>query len=177
MELAIRGVHKRTTGVDHELVVVDNASDQPTRRLVASLYTDGLIDKLHMSNRNTLFAEGNNIAAGLALPAATHFLLLNSDVRIINRRWLEHLLSVHKRGIASRIVPDPIVADGYCLLIDADLYRQHPLDSAGHQWTWAVKQQATLLREKYTVQGYGDTGGGCTISAASRAWTSLAPRA
>lgn len=156
VELAVRSVRRRTHGVDYELVVVDNASDEPTRSLVEKLYDEGLIDTLHLSPTNTLFAEGNNIAAGLADPDATHFLLLNSDIRVIRSGWLAHLLAVHGRGATSYgIVPDPPVADGYCLLVDADLYRAHPLDADAHQWTWAVtRQQAQLLRDGHVVQGY-----------------------
>lgn len=157
VDIAVRSLRKHTAGVGYELVVVDNASDEPTRNLVQQLHDEGLIDTLHLSPVNTLFAEGNNIAAQYASDAATHYLLLNSDVRILHRDWLSHLLGVHRRGITSYgIVRGPLsVADGYCLLIDADLYGSHPLDSDAHQWAWAVtKQQATLMHEGHHVQGY-----------------------
>lgn len=160
VELAVRSVRARTTGVNYELVIVDNASDSPTRDLVIRLREQGLIDRLHLSDWNSLFAEGNNIASRQASPDATHYLLLNSDVRVMNRHWLERLLSVHKPGITSfGVVPRPVLADGYCLLIDAGLYREHPLDSERHQWTWAVtRQQAALLAGGYSVQGFAHHG-------------------
>lgn len=157
VDIAIRSVHNRTRGVSYEMVVVDNASDKPTRDLVARLYLEGLIDKLYFSDTNTMFSEGNNIASELASASATHYLLLNSDVRVLRKDWLGNLLKVHQRGATSYGIAkgEPTRVDGYCLLIDADLYQAHPLDSTNHQWWWAVtKQQAELLRAGHTVSGY-----------------------
>jgi len=155
VEISVRSVVERTVGVDYELVVVDNASDAETRALVERLHDAGMITRLKLMDYNSLFAEGNNVAAALAAPDATHFLLLNSDIEVKDPRWLQRLLAVHKRGITSYgVASDPERVDGYCLLIDAELYRAHPLDE-GHQWWWAVtKQQAVLLNEGVTVQGY-----------------------
>ena len=157
VEISVRSTIAKTEGVRYELIVVDNASAQPTRDLVVKLRDEGLIHKLQLMDRNTLFAEGNNIAASLVSPEATHFLLLNSDVEIKSPGWLRHLLDVHVRGMtAYGVAVEPDRVDGYCLLVDADLYRKHPLDE-GHQWWWAVtKQQATILNEGYSVRGYAE---------------------
>jgi glycosyltransferase involved in cell wall biosynthesis len=157
VDISIRSVAEKTINVDYELVVVDNASEKATRDLVTGLKQQGLIHKLRMMDRNTLFAEGNNIAAREANPAATYFLLLNSDIEIKDNKWLRHLLDVHKRGItAYGVVEHPDRVDGYCLLIDADLYRQHQLDE-GHQWWWGVTRlQAVILRDGLSVQGYAE---------------------
>lgn len=153
-ELAIRSV-KRATPEPHELVVLDNASDHATKELLRSLHNEHLIDVLIELDYNSLFAEGNNRAAVRASPRASHFLLLNSDVEIRSSHWVENLLLAHRRGItAYGVATDPLRVDGYCLLIDADLYRAHPLDES-HQWFWAVtKTQAALLREGFAVQGF-----------------------
>ncbi|GAA1469465.1 hypothetical protein GCM10017607_22940 [Microbacterium thalassium] len=155
VEIAVRTVRDRTCDVNFELVVVDNASEEPTRGLLHRLDDEGLIDTLHFSPTNTLFAGGNNLAATLAAPDATHFLLLNSDVEIRDDAWLSNLLSHHSRGASSYgMVPDPLRVDGYCYLIDADLYRSAPLDEE-HQWFWAItKQQAGLLSADLSVRGY-----------------------
>jgi glycosyltransferase involved in cell wall biosynthesis len=157
VELSIRSVREHTEGVRYELVVVDNASESPTRELVTKLHEEGLIDTLKLMSYNSLFAEGNNVAAGIASPDATHFLLLNSDIEAHSPDWLRRLLDNHERGVISYgVAPDPLRVDGYCLLIDADLYHQFPLDE-GHQWWWGVtKQQATLLRAGYTVKGWAE---------------------
>lgn len=153
-ERAIRSV-KHATSVPHELVVLDNASEEPTRALLRSLRDEGLIDVLVELDFNSLFAEGNNRAAAAASPRATHYLLLNSDVEVRSTDWIENLLQVHRRGAtAYGIATDPLRVDGYCLLIDADLYRKYPLDES-HQWFWAVtKTQAALLAEGHAVQGF-----------------------
>lgn len=155
VELTIRSVREKTSGIDYEIVVVDNASESPTKELLRRLDDEGLIDVLHFSDENTLFAGGNNVAASRASKAASHFLLLNSDVEIRDRSWLTNLYSKHQRGAtAYGIARDPLRVDGYCLLIDADLYRKIPLDE-GHQWWWSVtKQQAALLRAGYSVAGF-----------------------
>jgi glycosyltransferase involved in cell wall biosynthesis len=154
---AITSVREQTVGVDYELVVVDNLSESPTRELVTELERSGAIDTLKLMDHNSLFAGGNNMAATLADPKATHFLLLNSDIEARDPHWLSRLLSVHQRGITSYgMAPDPMRCDGYCLLIDADLYRANPLDET-YQWFWGVtKQQAALLRQGFSVQGYSE---------------------
>ena len=157
IEMAVRSVAERTTGVDYELVVVDNASEQPARELVTRLHDEGLIHKLKLMDYNSLFAEGNNVAASIASDAATHYLLLNSDVEVRSEGWLSHLLSAHERGVTSYgVALDPLRVDGYSLLIDADLYRETPLDE-GHQWWWSVtKQQAVLLNAGHAVRGFAE---------------------
>ena len=157
VETSVRSVRERTAGVAYELVVVDNASEEPTRRLVTELHVAGLIDTLKLMDTNTLFAGGNNIAAGLASPQATHFLLLNSDIEVKGAGWLAYLLERHRRGaLALGVVggDGPPIADGYCFLVDADLYRAEGLDES-HQWWWAVtKFQGSLLRQGLSVRAY-----------------------
>jgi glycosyltransferase involved in cell wall biosynthesis len=157
VDISIRSVAEKTADVNHELVVIDNASEIKTQALLTSLSQQGLIQKLRLMERNTLFAGGNNIAAKEADPAATHFLLLNSDIEIKDSQWLRHLLDIHKKGITSYgVAESPIRVDGYCLLIDAELYRQYQLDE-GHQWWWSVtKLQAAVLRDGLSVQGYAE---------------------
>lgn len=158
VELTIRSLVEKTQGVDYELIVVDNASGDETRNLVSRLTKEGLITRLTLLDYNSLFARGNNIAAGMASDQSTHFLLLNSDIEIKSANWLRHLLDIHKRGITSYgwVSARPRRVDGYCLLIDTDLYLRHKLDEA-HAWWWSItKLQALLLNEGFRVQGYGN---------------------
>lgn len=157
VEISVRTVRQQTEGVRYELVVLDNDSEPETKALVTRLKDEGLIDKLRLLDRNSLFAEGNNLAAQMADPGATHYLLLNSDIEVKNGDWLRHLLDMHERGITSYgIAPDPERADGYCLLIDADLYNRFKLDE-GHQWWWAVtKMQALVLHAGFPVRGFAE---------------------
>jgi hypothetical protein len=159
---APRYVHKtlaslrRTRGVEYEVIVVDNASHWLTRVVLQRCLRHRWIDKLCMLNYNSLFARGNNIASRLAEPAATHFLLLNSDIEIRNPDWLKNLLAQHREGITSYGVAKggPVRrVDGYCLLIDRHLYTRHYLDET-FQWHWAVtKLQAQVLAAGLQVKG------------------------
>jgi glycosyltransferase involved in cell wall biosynthesis len=170
VELSIRSVRECTKGISYELIVLDNASENETVSLVGNLHKEGLIDKLKLLDYNSLFAEGNNIAARLASTDSSYFLLLNSDIEVKSPDWLSHLLGVHKRGMTSYgLVGNPrrrfgnsdqlpLRVDGFCLLIDRDLYEKVPLDEA-HQWWYAVtKQQARLLQDGWNVQGYESYG-------------------
>ncbi|WP_395243851.1 glycosyltransferase [Agromyces sp. MMS24-K17] len=155
VRIAIDSVRRMTHGIPYELVVLDNASDDDTAKLLDEMEADGRIDVLLHSAENTLFARGNNIAATLTDARSKYYLLLNSDVEIRSADWLAHLLSVHRRGATSYgLASDPLRLDGYCLLVDADIYDRYPLDTA-HEWTWAVtKQQAAMLAADLSVQGY-----------------------
>ena len=160
VELSIRSLVERTRGVDYALVVVDNASKPPTTDLLKRLQREGLIQHLTLLGYNSFFARGNNIAAQNTAPDSTHLLLLNSDVEIKDPHWLSNLLMVHKPGITAYGVTahlrNPLRVDGYCLLVDAALYREHELDEA-HEFFWAVtKFQAALLAQGYSVQGYAE---------------------
>ncbi|WP_158750597.1 glycosyltransferase [Acidobacterium sp. S8] len=156
VEKTIVSVAEHTKNVEYELVVVDNASEERTRNLVIELRERGLIHKLQLLDYNSLFAKGNNIAASLASENATHFLLLNSDVEVRSPEWLSTLLASHRQGISAYgiVASPPRRVDGYCLLIDAPLYRNYQLDER-FQWWWSVTQlQANVLRDGYSVLGF-----------------------
>ena len=156
VKTSIESLRVSTIGVDYELVVVDNASESETRDLVSRFYQDGLISTLKLLEYNSLFAKGNNIASNMASLEASHFLLLNSDVEIKDHSWLRNLVDIHRRGASSfgAIPGRPAKLDGYCFLIDADLYRKYQLDEQ-HEWWWSVtKLQAQLLQDGYSVRGF-----------------------
>jgi glycosyltransferase involved in cell wall biosynthesis len=157
VELSIRTLARYTRNVNYELVVVDNASGQPTKDCLNQLQREGLIQHLTLLGYNSFFAAGNNIAAGHAAADSTYLLLINSDVEIKDPNWLSNLLDVHKPGItAYGVVEAPLRVDGYCLLVDAALYRERLLDE-NHQFFWAVtKFQAALLAQGHSVQGYAE---------------------
>ncbi len=145
----------RTRDVAYEVVVVDNRSRLPTRLLLMALALTGRINRLCLLDRNTLFAEGNNVGVAAASRAAPRVLLLNSDVEVRDPLWLRRLLDAHRRGVTSLGFVDsgPVPrADGYCFLVDRDLYEQVWLDET-HQWWWGVtKLQARLLRDGHPVR-------------------------
>jgi len=157
VKLTIDSLVKHTTNINYELCVLDNASKRSTRLLLKLLFKRKKIHKVVFSSYNTLFAAGNNILSSVADKNADYFLLLNSDIEIRDDNWLDNLLKVHKRGITSYgvVESEPFRVDGYCYLIDADLYRKYLLDDHNFQWFWAItKQQAQILTDGYSVQGF-----------------------
>jgi hypothetical protein len=144
----------RTRDIDYEVVVVDNRSRAPTRLMVTALSLAGRINRLCLLDRNTLFAEGNNVGVAACSRDAPLVLLLNSDVEVRDPRWLRRLVDAHERGATSLGYveggPWPR-AEGYCLLVDRDLYLDHRLDE-GYAWWWGVTRlQARLLADGHRV--------------------------
>lgn len=146
---------KNTTKFDYELVVVDNASEKKTKNLLTKLKQNGYIDKLIFNKNNELYARGNNIAARNADSDSDYYLLMNSDVKIKSKTWLEKLTQIQpKEGISSlgAVLSEPIRADGYCMLINKPLYDKYLLDES-FEWWWALtKLQAEVLREGKVVR-------------------------
>lgn len=134
-----------------EVVALDNASEEPTRLLLTRLKEEGYIDQLILSEENTFFARGNNIAAESAAPDSDLFLLLNSDVRIDAPGWLGDLVRRKEEGgyavAAYGCCGKPRRADGYCLLIDRGLYLDYRLDENFPWWGGITKLQHELLAD------------------------------
>ncbi|MBD5356209.1 MAG: glycosyltransferase [Bacteroides sp.] len=138
-----------------EIIVWDNCSDSTTKNLLNEFKNNGLIDKLHFSSENLLFAGGNNSAARLANSSSKYYLLLNSDILIKDKHWLNYLLYYIKKdniaGVSYGFCKYPDRCDGYCLLIDRALYDKYELDTQ-YQWWWGVtKLQAEILKEGYSL--------------------------
>lgn len=138
-----------------EVVVLDNASEAPVRELLGSLRQKGYIDKLHLSDVNTFFARGNNLAAEMSDASARYLLLLNSDVRIDDPNWLTELMRLKEEGgyaaAAYGFCAKPDRADGYCLLIDRDVYMKYRLDEDFPWWGGVTKLQYEMLRDGLSV--------------------------
>lgn len=145
---------KKTGRVSYEIIVVDNNSRFITRFYLIYAFSTGRIDYIHKSKVNLYFAKGNNLGVTMSSSDSTHVLLMNSDVRIDSPDWLYVLLSKHKRGATGFGYLDskPERADGYCLLIDKDLYKRYWLDESLPWWWSVTKFQAQLLRDGFDVQ-------------------------
>ena len=142
--------------LNYDLIVVDNKSNIVTRILLKLLKIFGKIDYLHFNDHNALFAKGNNIASKFATSNATHYLLLNSDIKIIDGEWLKKLASIHpvQGGISSygAVMSEPIRADGYCMLVDKYLYDKYLLDES-FEWWWSVtKLQSEIIKNGFEIK-------------------------
>ncbi len=155
---------QKTRGVDYETVVVDNGSGLVTRIALMVYLRLKRIDRLVSPKENTLFSRGNNLGAGATSADSTHLLLLNSDVRINNPDWLAALLRHHERGAIGfglagsqflGVKPGeefPQRADGFCFLIDRDLFLDFGLDEHYQHWWSMPELQARLLRAGFKVK-------------------------
>lgn len=157
---SIVSLKKLTINQNYELIVVDNDSKHPTVRTLYKLKSRGLVDKLYYNSNNDLFAKGNNIAARLASEDSDYYLLLNSDVEIKSPDWLDKLIELmpEEGGIASfgAVQSAPKRADGYCMMINADLYNKYKLDEH-FQWWWGVtKLESQVLKEGKKVIAVDD---------------------
>lgn len=145
----------KTKEVDYEIIVVDNNSKLLTKIYLYQNYLRNKISRLCFVDKNTFFAEGNNIGVHIASRDSTHILLLNSDVKINDELWLRRLLNIHQKGATAYGYVDAnpwTRADGYCFLIDKDLYLKYQLDE-NFQWFWSLtKLQSKLLKDGYSVQ-------------------------
>jgi glycosyltransferase involved in cell wall biosynthesis len=143
----------KTHGIEHELIIVDNGSDNDTKDVLAHAYAQGIVDFLITSKRNLLFAKGNNLGANVSSSQSTHLLLMNSDIRIVSADWLSVLLGKHREGASAFGCVDspPQRADGYCFLINRHLFMKYRLDER-FPWWWSItKLQAELLRDGFSV--------------------------
>lgn len=77
-----------TEGVDYEVIVVNNGSDETGLAKLVELQEKEYIDKLITPGENLLFSVGNNLGVSHANPESEYILLLNSDVGFLRPDWL-----------------------------------------------------------------------------------------
>lgn len=155
VEHSIKSVKNNTKDVDYELIVYDNASSEKTKKVLKKLYSQGMIDKLFFSDKNYYFVGGNNRAVRNVSVDSNYILLLNSDIEIRNRKWLSALLDIHKRGITACQVCDEydLRPDGWCLLVDRDIYEKLKLNEEKFTWYFSIADFASrVMKTGYSVQ-------------------------
>jgi glycosyltransferase involved in cell wall biosynthesis len=146
---------KMTTNISYELIVIDNASDMKTKKLLFNYKSIGYITKLFYSDKNLFYAKGNNIGLELCSPDSKYILLLNSDVEILDSDWLYKLKSIMPKGEGAAsfgvCLTAPIRADGFCFLIQKDIYAYFKLDE-NFEWWWSLtKLQGNMLKNNYPI--------------------------
>lgn len=155
---SILSLRKTQTDIPYELIVLDNHSNQTTRQLLRVLHKLGWIDQLYLNSQNDLFARGNNLASQLASPDTTHYLLLNSDIKVTDPKWLDRLIQECSPQTAvvsyAAVKNAPVRADGYCFLIRKELYDRYQLDE-DFAWWWSItKLQSQLLKEGWKITAF-----------------------
>lgn len=152
---ALRSLRRQQT-VEHDIVLVDNGSSAINGMALAAYARLFSVRSFARSATNRFFSGGMNFGARQAPPEATHLLLLNSDVEFQHPRALETLCHAHRRGATGlRAINDNpvVIADGFCFLVDRDLFEGLGGLDERFPWTRAItKLQAELLRSGYIVQ-------------------------
>lgn len=142
---------ERRTREPYELIVVDNASGEPTRAVNRERAAAGRI-RLVQNEDNPLWAKACNQGLALADPRSRYVLLLNPDCEVLSEDWIARLAAVLEAdpkvavtGIAlnwKRIGPVFGCVDGQCFfmrreafdevgLLDAERY---PWNGAPYDW-------------------------------------------
>lgn len=155
----INSIREKTDQVQYSITVVDNASEPYTNQILNSFLLSKKIDILCSLEENRFWSEANNIGEYISPTKSNKLLLLNSDVEILDSLWLKRLLGIHEYGYTSYgVVPAssrlylPTRGDGYCGLIDRDLYKKYKLDINFPWWFSITKLQSQILRDGYSVQ-------------------------
>lgn len=155
----INSIRENTEEVDYSIVVVDNCSNIETKNILHNLLVSNQINIVCFLEKNRFWSEANNIGASISDQKCNQFLLLNSDVEILDKFWLKKLINVHKYGYTSYgVIAEntrlglPKRGDGYCGLIDRNLYEKYKLDTNFPWWFSISKLQSQLLDDGLSVQ-------------------------
>ena len=153
---------ERQVNVNYELIIVDNDS-APSESAEFFRRSFGKKPfKFLRSPQNLFFSGGMNLGARCANRDSTHLLLLNSDVEFLSEDAIQKLLRAHRRGATGfEFLTNPDRSDGFCLLVDRDIYdRLGGLDEH-YKWWWSItKLQGQILSLGFLIQAienYQDT--------------------
>ena len=111
------------TGIDHEIIVVDNASGDGSIEAVAAAYPEC---RVIINEDNFGFAKANNI--GIRATDADHVLLLNSDT-VVEKQTIKYTFE--------RMKADPVIGAMGCKILlpdgklDAACKRSFPTPASG----------------------------------------------
>lgn len=149
----LKTLKETKSDIPYEVIVLDNASREKTKKMLKGLKAKGWIDKLILSDENTLFSKGNNIASEYVAKESKYILLLNSDIEIRNCKWLDEIFAIHKKGITALGCSclEDNRPDGFCYFIDRDLFELEKLDES-YAWFFSLaKLSAKVLNMGYNV--------------------------
>jgi GT2 family glycosyltransferase len=144
----------RQVDIDYEIILVDNDSKR-ANSILFFLQTLRLASATFVrSPKNLFFSGGMNLGAKCAARESTHLLLLNSDVEFLEPRALKKTAEAHKRGVTGyEFLTNPDRCDGFCFLVDRDLYEQLGGLDERFKWWWAItKFQGDIISRGFDVQ-------------------------
>lgn len=128
----------------HEMIVVDNASQPPTRELLAARASAGAL-RLVQNEENVLWAKGCNQGLALCDPRSRYVLLLNPDCEVLRDDWIARhaaVLAADARVAVTgpwlnwkRIGPTMGCVDGSAFFMRREAFdRIGPLDAERFPW-------------------------------------------
>lgn len=134
----------RHTAVPYELLIVDNDSEQETRRLNDAEVAAGRA-RLIQNDDNRMWAAACNQGLAAIHPESSFVLLLNPDCEVLRDDWLERLIAVLDRdprvGVTGtalnwkRIGPVFGCVDGSCFFMRREAFDQVGLlDAERYPW-------------------------------------------
>ncbi len=140
VQVCLDSIRAHTNKKKYELIIVDNASNAPTRDFLKSQSDIRLI----LNDENRLWAAGCNQGLAASNPRSHALMLLNPDIEILRKDWLDRLLYLLNKpriGIVgtkywpSRIGPTFGHIDGQCYMIRRSLFENlGPLDAERFPW-------------------------------------------
>ena len=130
----------------HEVIVVDNASSEPTRNYLKSVEKSGSI-RLILNEENRLWSPANNQGLRLISKDSRYCLLLNSDIEVFKPDWMSKLQapmfqysSVGITGTQFNFLPmKPMYGaiDGCCFMFRRELIEQIGYLDENYPWNGA----------------------------------------
>ncbi len=132
------------TAPKHEIVVVDNASDEPTRMFLQETARQHAMIRLIQNEENRLWSPGNNDGLRAMSPDSEFALLLNSDTKVLGPAWLQKLQAPFRSsqkiavtGIQHNFVPiAPMYGaiDGCCFMFPRQLLTEVGYLDEAYPW-------------------------------------------
>lgn len=144
---------------NYEVIVVDNKSDEETKQYLQKAKKESLIDKLILLDENLMWIKGNNLAYEQVNPESEYLILLNSDIEIRNKDWIQGLLSIHENGVIGCGITDDVDfrPDSWCYLINRNLYDKYGLDENFKINYAAAALTHCVLKDGYKVKTIKDS--------------------
>ncbi|NQV38586.1 MAG: glycosyltransferase [Candidatus Marinimicrobia bacterium] len=134
------------TSIDHEIIVIDNASNPETQKYLDSLHVSGKI-QLIKNTENVLWLPAVNQGLKVIADDTEYCLLLNSDIEIFSYDWLlklqQPMLEDTAIGISGThynflpVKPTYGAIDGCCYMLRRDLIRELGYFDENYPWNGA----------------------------------------
>jgi GT2 family glycosyltransferase len=128
--------------IPFEVIVVDNASGEETRAYLRSVDWIRLI----LNDENRLWCPALNQALCAAQGSSRYFMLLNPDVEILDRDWLQRLIAIlesdDRIGITGTqhnyrpLGPMFGAIDGHCFMFRRRLYMDPEIGPLDESYPW-----------------------------------------